>query len=106
MYVYVLSPVSLFVTSWTVAGQAPLSMEFSRQEYCSGLSFPPPGDLPDPGLEYLALAGRFFTSVALGKPLSALSFPCGSAGKESTHNVGRPGFNSWIGIITWRRDRL
>ena len=34
-----------------IAHQAPLSMEFSRQEYCSGLPFPPPGDLPDPGLE-------------------------------------------------------
>ena len=39
------------VTSWTVARQAPLSMGFSRQEYWSGLTFPSPGDLPDPGLE-------------------------------------------------------
>ena len=38
-------------TPWTVACQAPLSMEFSRQEYWSGLPFPPPGDLPDPGIE-------------------------------------------------------
>ena len=36
---------------WTVACQAPLSMEFSRQEYWSGLPFPTPGDLPDPGIE-------------------------------------------------------
>ena len=36
---------------WTVACQAPLSMGFSRQEYWSGLPFPPPGDLPDPGIE-------------------------------------------------------
>ena len=36
---------------WTVACQAPLSMEFSRQEYWSGLPFPSPGDLPDPGIE-------------------------------------------------------
>ena len=40
-----------FVTPWTVAHQAPLSMEFSRQEYWSGLLFPPPGDLPDPRIE-------------------------------------------------------
>ena len=40
-----------FATPWTVAHQAPLSMGFSRQEYWSGLSFPPPGDLPDPGIE-------------------------------------------------------
>ena len=38
-------------TPWTVAHQAPLSIGFSRQEYCSGLPFPSPGDLPDPGIE-------------------------------------------------------
>ena len=38
-------------TPWTVAHQAPLSMEFSRQKYWSGLPFPSPGDLPDPGTE-------------------------------------------------------
>ena len=38
-------------TPWTVACQAPLSMEFSKQEYWSGLSFPSPGDLPDPGIK-------------------------------------------------------
>ena len=42
---------SLFATPWTVAHQAPLSTEFSRQEYWSGLPLPPPGDLPDPGME-------------------------------------------------------
>ena len=46
-----LSRVRLFVTPWTVAYQAPPSMEFSRQEYWSGLPFPSPGDLPDPGIE-------------------------------------------------------
>ena len=46
-----LSCVRLFVTPWTVAYQVPLSMEFSRQEYWSGLPFPPPGDLPEPGVE-------------------------------------------------------
>ena len=46
-----LSRVQLFVTQWTVACQAPLSLGFSRQEYWSGLPFPPPGDLPDPGIE-------------------------------------------------------
>ena len=45
------SPVRLFATSWTVARQVPLSMKFPRQEYWSGLSFPPPGDLSDPGVE-------------------------------------------------------
>ena len=46
-----LSRVWLFVTPWAVDYQAPLSMEFSRQEYWSGLPFPSPGDLPDPGIE-------------------------------------------------------
>ena len=46
-----LSHVQLFVTPWTVAHHAPLSMGFSRQEYLSGLSFPSPGDLPDPGIK-------------------------------------------------------
>ena len=46
-----LSRVQLFVTPWTVAHQAPLSMGFSRQEYWSGLPFPSPGDLPNPGIE-------------------------------------------------------
>ena len=46
-----LSPVRLFATPWTVAYQAPPSMGFSRQEYGSGLPFPFPGDLPDPGIE-------------------------------------------------------
>ena len=60
-----LSCVHLFVTSWTVAHQAPLSTEFSRQEYWKGLPFPPPGDLPDPGIKPespmpSALAGKFY----------------------------------------------
>ena len=42
---------SFFATPWTVACQAPLSMRFSRQEYWSGLPFPSPGDLPDPGIK-------------------------------------------------------
>ena len=46
-----LSHVQLFTTPWTVAYKAPLSMEFSRQEYWSGLSCPSPGDLPDPEIE-------------------------------------------------------
>ena len=46
-----LSPVRLFETPWTIAYQAPPSMGFSRQEYWSGLPFPSPGDLPDPGIE-------------------------------------------------------
>ena len=50
------SEVQLFVTPWTVARQAPLSMGFSRQEYWSGLPFPSPGDLPNPGIELVSLS--------------------------------------------------
>ena len=65
-----LSRVQLCATPWTVAHQAPLSMGFSRQEYWSGLTFPPPGDLLDPEDEPLspALAGRFFTTEPPGNP--------------------------------------
>ena len=68
-----LSCVRLFVTLWTVAHQAPLPMEFSKQEYWSGLPFPTPGDLPDPGIQPAslvspALAGGFFTTAPPGKP--------------------------------------
>ena len=55
------------MTPWTVAHQAPLPMGFSRQEYLSGFPFPPPGDLPDPGIKPWSLlspllAGGFFTT--------------------------------------------
>ena len=46
-----LSHVQLFATPWTVAHQAPLSVGISRQEYWSGLPFPSPGNLPNPGIE-------------------------------------------------------
>ena len=51
-----LSWVQLFATLWTVACQAPLSVEYSRHEYWSGLLCPPPGNLPDPGIEPTSLA--------------------------------------------------
>ena len=71
----------LFVTLWTVARQAPLSMRFSRQEYWSGLPCPSPGDLPDPGMELKSLmsptlAGRFFnTSTTSPRQMSTTSDP-------------------------------
>ena len=59
-----------FVTPWTAACQALLSVGFSRQEYWSGLPCPPPGDLPNPGIEPAspALSGRFFIPEVWGKP--------------------------------------
>ena len=68
--VELLSHVRLFVTPWTITRQAPPSMGFPRQEYWSGLPFPSPGDLPDPGIEPTspAVAGKFFTTEPPGKP--------------------------------------
>ena len=71
--VCVLTCVRLFVTPWAIACQAPLFVEFSRQEYCSGLPFPSPVDLPNPETEPVslvppALAGRFFTTAPPRKP--------------------------------------
>ena len=64
------SLVRLFVTLWTIAHQAPVSMEFSRQEYWSGLPFPSPGDLPDPAIKpmSLALQAGSLPSEPPGKP--------------------------------------
>ena len=60
----------LFETPWTVACPTPLSMGFSRQEYCSGLPFPSVGDLPDPGIESISPAwqGGFFATESPVKP--------------------------------------
>ena len=64
------SHVRLFATSWAVAYQASLSMEFSRQEFLSGLLFPSPGDLPDSAIEprFLALQTDSLLSEPPGKP--------------------------------------
>ena len=63
-----LSHVQLFVTPWTVACNPPLFMGFPRQEYWSGLPFPTPRHLPNPGIEFMspALAGGFFTTESPG----------------------------------------
>ena len=74
--VCLLSRVWLFETPRTVACQAPLSMGFPRQEYWSGLLFPPPGGLPHAGTESVspALVGRLFTTDHLGSPTSLQSY--------------------------------
>ena len=70
-FVKSLSRVRLFVTPWTVARQASLSVDFSRQEYWSGLPFPSPGDLPNPGIEPVspALQADALSSEPPGKTL-------------------------------------
>ena len=55
------SHICLFAALWTITSQAPLSMRFSRQEYWSGLLYPPPGDIPDPGMEPTSPMSPTFT---------------------------------------------
>ena len=64
MYAKSIQSFQLFATPWTVAFQGPLSMGFSRQEYWSGLPFPSPGNLPNPGIKHVSspLASGFFTT--------------------------------------------
>ena len=89
-----LSHAQLFVTLWTIAHQAPLSMGFSRQECWSGLLCSSPGDLPHPGIEHLtspALAGGFFTTSTTWKgpwsfpPKNLLSGECILNGQKTFH---------------------
>ena len=83
----------LFVILWTVAHQAPLSMGFPRQEYWSGLLFPSPRDLPDPGIKPVSpvsptLAGRFFPT-APGKPQPLLNLS-GRNVKSASYSTPSP----------------
>ena len=75
------SCVWFFVTPWTLTCQAPLFVGFSKQDYWNGLLCPPPGDLPNPGMELasltsFALAGRFFTTNATWETLSVQVRAC------------------------------
>ena len=78
-----LSRVQLFATPWTVAHQAPLAMQFPRQEYWSVLPSPPPGDLPDSGIKPMSLLSRALQEDSL--PLSHVGSP-------------QPGY--WVPIFT------
>ena len=86
--------VQLFATPWTAACQAPLSMEFSRQEYWSGLPFPSPGDLLNPRIKPIPppLADGFFTTKAPGK--LSLTFRerliCGGQMRKYLLDLGNP----------------
>ena len=105
------SRVWLIVTPRTVAHQAPPSMEFSRQEYCNGLSLPSPGDLPDPGIEPWSptLRADALPSEPLGIPLVktniwwVLWLPCWLRWQGICPQCGRPGFDPWVRKIPWRR---
>ena len=94
-----LSRVQLLVTPWTVTLQAPLSMEFSRQQYWSELPFPTPGDLLNPGIELGSpeLQADSLPSELLGKPILILGYWILKGGKKkslidwmtdvSSHNI-------------------
>ena len=91
-------------TPWTVACQAPLSMGFSRQRYWSGLPFPSPGDLPDPGIEPMtsALAGRFFTTEPQGSPHVSFTRMWSLWGQDYEHCADDFAFTTlWSGCCSY-----
>ena len=107
-----LNHVWLFVTPWTVAHQAPLSMEFSRQAYWSGLPFPTPGDLPNPGTEPRSptLRTDSLPSDAPGGLIYSFRGSCRKWGASHMSQwVKNPPakqetvFDPWVGKIPWRR---
>ena len=94
------SHVQLFGTLWTVAYQAPLSMGFFRQGYWSGLSFPSPGDLPDPRIEPAspvspALLADSLPAESLEKPLAMVNWTeyYGGSQKTAIHGLDMFSFN-------------
>ena len=115
------------MTQWTAACQAPLSMEFSRQEYWGGLTNPSPGDLPDPRIDprspslqadssltmiisrsiHVDANGIIHSFLWLSSILLCVyiywGFPGGSDGKESACNAGDSGSTPWVGKIPWKR---
>ena len=99
------SHIWLFVTLYTVAHQTPLSMGFSRQEYWSGLPCPPPGDLPNPGIEPRsltspAMAGRFLTTSATWETHNESRYP-----KGMNCHVNCPRVSKVAGG-GWRREKV
>ena len=88
MQAQLLSRAQLFATPSSVAHQAPLPVGFPRQEYWSGLPFPPSGDLPNPGIELVspALAGGRFTTEPPGKSLKVLAGKNKQTNKQNTKN--------------------
>ena len=133
MKVKLLNHGRLFATPWTVAYQAPQSMEFSKQEYWSGLPFPSPGDLPHPGIDTGSpalqaeslqsdlLRNRFteessrnrfierqylLTENVYGFPYLQSHSQVALVVKNPPASAGRHkrrGFNPWVGKIPWRR---
>ena len=86
-------------TPWTAALQAPLSMEFSKQEYWSGLPFPFPGDLPDSGIESgsPALAGEFFTTNTTWETVRLFATPW-TVAYHAPPSMGFSSQECWSGL--------
>ena len=106
-----LSRVRLFATPWTVAYQAPQSMEFSRQEYWSGLPFPSPGDLPNPEIEPTSVfwPGEFHGRRSLvgysprgRKELDTTEWLHSLTHEKPTANILLPGERLFIFTLRWR----
>ena len=115
MLVVALGRIRVSATPWTAARKARLSMGFSRQEHCSGVPCPPPGNLPDPGIEptslmSLALAGGFLPRVPPGKQRGTRWLPDLTQRREATSHVlvlpkvRRP-FLAWFGSHACRGSR-
>ena len=103
-----LSHVRFFATLWTVICQALLSMGFSRQEYWSGLPCPPPGDLPNPGIELRSpsLQADSLASEPPGKPIFILSTSISSSVKCVCKSVKQHLPHLVVGYITCINDKL
>ena len=100
LYVIVLSHVRLFTTLWTIGHQAALSMRFPRQEYRSGLPFPPPGDFPNPGIEPMSLMSH-----------ASASKPFTTSTTWEALKIFRPSSNLWQVLLNssqpliWRESQ-
>ena len=101
--VYTKLCLTLFVTPWTVAHQAPLSMRLPKQEHWSGLPFPSPGDLPDSGIEprLPALQANSLPLSHLGSP-SRLQDPIWGTGKEIYVGISALLLVSWSWLVFGR----
>ena len=103
------TPIRLFATPWTVAHQAPLSMGFSRQECWKGLPRPPPGDLPDPGVEPASLlsppsAGRFLATASPGTSKSTTALGQITLLSQHTRSYAQVTRSIFVGICIWGSD--
>ena len=100
------SHVWLFEVPWPVVCQAPLSMDFSRQNYWSRLPLPTPGDLPNPRIQPMSLAsptltGRFFTTAPPGKPRSEILLCTKLSGRFVTIQLAGPTWFSTSAGLSW-----